>query len=242
MERHPAAPFINGAVAGTVIALGLAVWFGSFVATESVTAIELSPGIAQPVFVASATSMWFLVVVVSFLGGLALTGLAYGIGRILEPEARRFPLRYLIPIGVILSIAVGFAATAFSVTVVGDISIDGTVTIPVSTMFIVAAIAGLVVGSVTVPVVDALARPAVVGGNEAMPASARDVWVDMARAVGVPLIAMIIIVLLAVSLAQVLLNSPSPIVSVAVFALVALVILGGTTALALRPWDRDGST
>ncbi len=242
MERHPAAAFINGAVAGTVIALGLAVWFTAFVATETVTAVELAPGVAQPVFVATATSMWLLVVVVSFLGGLALTGLAYGIGRILEPEARRFPLRYLIPIGVILSIVLGFAATAFSVTVAGDISIDGIVTIPVGTMFIIAGIAGLVVGTITVPVVDALARPAVVGGNEALPASARDVWTDMARAVGVPLIAVIIIVLLAVSLAQVLLNSPSPTVSVAVFALVATAILGGTTALALRPWDRNGTT
>ena len=75
-------------------------------------------------------------------------------------------------------------------------------------MGIVAAVAGIVTGLTTVPIVDALARPETAGeANEAAPAGARQVFRDMARAIGVPLIAVAIVAVLGISLAQLLLGS-----------------------------------
>jgi hypothetical protein len=44
--------------------------------------------------------------------------------------------------------------------------------------------------------------------------------------------------LLAVGLAQILLSAESTAVTVSVFAVVGAIILGGTTLLALRPWEK----
>jgi len=242
MRRNPAAPFLHGAWLGAVVALGLYAWVAAATALESVVAVDPATGNAGAVrFVADATSLWLLVVVVAAIGGIVLTGVTYGIGRMLEPEARRFPLRYLVPAGTLLALALGYATVRLGVTIAaGNPTVDGTVSITVAAMTLVVLIAGAITGSVTVPVVDALARPSTIGApNEATPPSAQAAWRDMARAVGIPLLAMALIAIVAITLAQVLLGSHSTVVAVAVFAGVGALVLGATTLLALRPWEHD---
>jgi hypothetical protein len=57
--------------------------------------------------------------------------------------------------------------------------------------------------------------------------------------VGIPSVAIAIGALLAVGLAQVLLSAGSTVATVSVFSLVGAIILGGTTLLALRPWEKE---
>ncbi len=237
MHRDPAAPFRNGALVGLVLAVALTAWLAAFGTMETVTLVDGAAAV-----VASGTGMWTSVLVGSAVGGALLTGLTYAVGRALEPEAPRFPLRYLVPVGLALSIALGYSVVRLGATMVGHVGVDGVVTISVSSLVIVTALAGALTGSITAPIVDALARPATIGANEALPASGRQVLVDMARAVGVPLLAVAAIALVAVSLAQVLLGQHSAVVAVAIFAGVAATILGGTTLLALRPWERRGAS
>ena len=61
---------------------------------------------------------------------------------------------------------------------------------------------------------------------------------DFGGAIGIPALAIAIGALLAISLAQILLAADSVAVTVTIFAVAGAVILGGTTLLALRPWDR----
>jgi hypothetical protein len=74
--------------------------------------------------------------------------------------------------------------------------------------------------------------------NQATPVSSKAFWMDLGGAVGVPILAIAAGALLAVSLAQILLNMDSGDLAVAIFAAAGAVILGGTTLMALRPWDR----
>ena len=64
-------------------------------------------------------------------------------------------------------------------------------------------------------------------------------WSDFGRAIGIPAVAIAIGALLAIGLAEVLLNADSTAITVTVFAIVGAIILAGTTLLALRPWEKD---
>jgi hypothetical protein len=119
-------------------------------------------------------------------------------------------------------------------------SLEGVVAVPVTALVVVSAAAGLIAGAVTVPIVDALSRHSSIGDpNEATPATGEAFWSDFGRAVGIPAVAIAIGALLAVGLAQVLLSAGSTVATVSVFSLVGAIILGGTTLLALRPWEKE---
>ncbi|RPI24397.1 MAG: hypothetical protein EHM57_02770 [Actinobacteria bacterium] len=232
MTRRPAQSLLLGAVVGALIAMGLMAFFGSFTALTTV-----SIG-AKAEFVASQAAMTLLVLFCGALGGLLIAALAYGFGRMMEPDAGRFPLRLLLPGAMVLSAVLSYASVSLGVTLVGDVS-AGIVTVPVAEMVGIVVIAGVIAGAAATPIVDALARPASIGPrNEATPVSSKAFWSDLMGAVGVPLLAAAIVASLAIGFSQVLLNAESTIVSVAAFSGIAAVILGATTLIALRPWDK----
>jgi hypothetical protein len=240
MVRKPVLSLLLGAVAGALIAIGFMAFFGGFTALTTVSLLT-DPGsfAAQPVFVASQGAMWLLILFSGAVGGFIIAALTYGFGRILEPDAGKFPLRYLIPGAMVLSAAMAYAAVRLGATIAGDVANDGSVTVPVASMIVIAVIAGLVAGGATTPIVDALARPANIGPrNEATPVSSRAFWSDLMGAIGVPILSALVIAMLAIGFSQLLLAAESSIVSVVAFAGIAFVILGATTLIALRPWER----
>lgn len=241
MTRNPALTMLNGSLAGFLIAVGFYAFFGGSTALTTVEAVEGSTGAAEPTFIANSISFNLLVLFLGALGGFILTVAASAIARMLNPEESRFPLGYVIPVGVVLGAAMAFATVGLGVTLVGDVDVDGQLTVSAMSLIVIAGIGGLVAGGATAPVVDALARPAAVGPrNEATPVSSRAFWTDAMGAVGVPMLAIIVGGFLAIALSRVLLNAESTAVAVAVFAIVGAVILGLTTLLALRPWDKSG--
>lgn len=234
MSRPPVAPYVLGALGGFVIAIALLAFFGSYTAIETVT----MDGVAT--FTASTSYLGLLVFVVGAIGGLAIAAVASVAGRARDPNAPRFGFGWLAIVGIVLGGSMAFATVSLGVTIAGD-RVSGTVSMPVTAMVVSVAIAGLLGGAITTPVVDALARPATFGAeNAATPVTSRAFWSDMARAIGVPALAIAIGALLAIGLAEVLLSADSAAISVAVFAGVGAVILGGTALLAIRPWNRGG--
>lgn len=235
MTRLSVAPYVIGSLGGLAIAMALLAFFGSFTALDTVAIDEVA------VFTAGTASMGLLVFALGALGGLIIAAFAYVTGRARDPAAPRFAFGWLAIVGIILGGATAFATVSLGVTMGGS-STSGTVTMPVTAMVVSVAVAGLLSGGITTPIVDALARPASFGvANAATPLTSAEFWTDMGRAIGIPTLAVAIGALLAVGLAQLLLSADSAAVSVAVFSVVGALILGGTALFAVRPWDRSDS-
>ena len=235
MTRFPAAPYVVGSLGGLAIAIGLLAFFGSFTALDTV-AID---GVA--VFTASTASMGLLVFALGALGGLIIAAFAHASGRARNPEAARFAFGWLAIVGIVLGGTMAFATVSLGVTIGGN-STSGSITMPVTAMVVSVAVAGLLAGAITAPVVDALARPASFGAlDAATPMTSGQFWSDMGRAIGIPVLAISIGALLAVLLAELLLSTDSAAASVAVFSVVGAIVLGGTALFAIRPWDRSSS-
>ena len=237
--RNPVVPYFVGSVAGFSVAVAL---LGVVVGATSITTVSIgsaATGNVLPELSATGSLIGLLVFFAGAIGGLLVSAATYAVGRAQDPDTPRFSFPVVAPIGILLPAAVSFAVVSLGLSAFGT-SLNGVVAVPVTEFVVVAAIAGLIAGAVTVPIVDGLSRQSSIGdANEATPPSSEVFWSDFGRAIGIPAVAIAGGALLAVGLAQVLLNADSTAVVVSVFAVVAAVILGGTTLLALRPWDRD---
>ena len=236
--RNPAAPYFAGSVAGFSVAIAL---FALIVGATSITTVSIgtaATGGLLPELSATGSLIGLLVFLAGAVGGLLVSAATYAVGRAQDPDTPRFSFPVVAPIGILLPAAVAFAVVSLGLSAFGT-SLNGVVAVPIAEFVVVAAIAGLVAGAVTVPIVDGLSRQSSLGdANEATPPSSEAFWSDFGRAIGIPAVAIAIGALLAIGLAQVLLNADSTVVVVSVFAIVAAIILGGTTLLALRPWEK----
>ena len=172
------------------------------------------------------------------IGGLLVSAATYAVGRAQDPETPRFSFPVIAPIGILLPAALAFSVVSLGLSLFGS-SLDGVVAVPITAF------------------VTRLGRcgtrrrcrhgsdrgwslpPLPVGDpNEATPSTSEAFWSDFGRAIGIPAVAIAIGALLAIGLAQVLLSADSTVVTVTVFSVVGAIILGGTTLLALRPWEK----
>ena len=222
-----------GSILGGFIALSLTVFLAG---RTSLGALENAD--ATPSLIVSSGALYLAVVVFGALAGIALTALVYAYGREADPGPARFPLRYLFPAGAVTSAIFSYAILRFGIGAWGDIS-DGTVTIAVDRLTVVAVVIGLVTGALTASVVDALARPEFMRfEGEARPESRAAVMADMMRAVGIPMVAVTVAAIFAFLLSRVLLNL-QPAAAVIVFSMVAALVLGGAAFIAARPRETD---
>jgi len=212
------------------------------VGATSITTVSIgsaATGSVLPELSATGSLIGLLVFLAGAIGGLLVSAMTYAVGRAQDPDTPRFSFPVVAPVGILLPAAVSFAVVSLGLSAFGT-SLNGIVAVPVAELVVVAAIAGLIAGAVTVPIVDGLSRQSSIGdANEATPSSSEAFWSDFGRAIGIPAVAIAVGALLAIGLAQVLLNADSTAVVVSVFSVIGALILGGTTLLALRPWDRD---
>ena len=237
--RNPAVPYLVGSVAGVGVAMAL---FTVIVGATTITTVSLgdaATGQTLPELTATGSLIGLLVFLAGALGGLLVSSATYAVGRAQDPDTPRFSFPVIAPIGILLPAALAFAVVSLGLSLFGS-SLDGVVAVPITAFVSISAVAGLVAGAVTVPIVDALSRHSSIGDpNEATPSTGEAFWSDFGRAVGIPAVAIAIGALLAVGLAEILLSAESTAVTVSVFAIVGAIILGGTTLLALRPWDKE---
>ena len=111
-------------------------------------------------------------------------------------------------------------------------------TIPMPAMIVGGLVSGAVAGAITAGLVDRLARPEILGlGGEAWPTSPAALVAEAGRAIGTPIIALVVVAGFAVTLAELLLALEGTAAIVA-FVVAAAAVLGGATLLAYRPWDK----
>lgn len=231
---------LYGSVAGAFVSLVAVVVLGGRFALASAVATPVAEGSPQASidFMASSGGMYLLVVLAGLLGGLAIAGITYAVGRESEPDAPKFPLRWLLPVAGFVSAVTAYTALRAGIGAFADIY-AGVVTVSVFRFMLIAAFSGASAGAVTAFIVDRLARPDLLGfGGVAWPTTAGELLGAMSRAVGLPILAVVIGGVFAVGLSQLLLTA-SATVAVVLFSLVAALVLGGAVLLAYRPWDRD---
>jgi hypothetical protein len=224
-----------GALAGGIAALVLTPIFVGLFAVGTLDVLD-----GRAVIEASTGSMYLLVVVLGLIGGLLISGVAYAYAAETEPDSQRFPVGWMLPIGAVVAALFAYATLRFGVGAVGDIR-AGVVTISAARMVVVVLIMGVVSGGITAAVVDALARPSLIGfEGEAVPESTGALIGEMVRAIGAPVIALIVGAAFAVALSQVLLEFAGT-SAVVIFSVVGALVLGGAALIASAPWDRTRS-
>lgn len=230
---------LYGAVAGAVLGLaGMAIAGGRF-ALGAPVAQPVSEGspLARALFEASTGGLYLIVIVVAALGGLIVAGAAFAVGTESEPDAERFPLRYLLPAAAIVSAATAYVGLRAGVGAWGDIE-AGVATVPVMALVLILAASGALAGAVTADVVDRLARPSLLGlGGKAWPTSPGALVGELVRALGTPLVAVVVIATFAISLSQLLL-ALGGVAAVAIFSSVGAIVLVVATLAAYRPWAK----
>lgn len=237
-DRNPATPYVAGSVAGVAVAMAMLVVLLGALSLTDVSIGTAATGRPLPELTATGSLMGLIAFLAGAAGGLLVSASTYAVGRSQDPDTPRFSFPVVAPIGTLLSATLTFSVVSLALTAWGS-SLDGVVSVSVPALAAATAVAGLVAGLVTVPIVDGLARLSSIGDpNEATPSSSEAFWSDFGRAVGIPALALAFGALLAIGLAELLLASDSTIVTVSVFGVVGAIILGGTTLLALRPWDK----
>jgi hypothetical protein len=229
-----------GALLGALLALAATALLGGRYALPTATATPVSEGSAAADLAFTASTGWtyLLVIVAGVVCGAGVAAAVYAFGRESEPDAPRFPLRWLIPAAAAVFALFGYAVIRATILLFGD-TVDGIVTVPLTAMILGGLIGGTVAGTVTAGVVDRLARPEALGlGGEAWPASPAALAREASRAIGTSIVALVLVAGFAVALAELLLAVEGT-AAIVVFAVAGAVVLGGATLLAYRPWERS---
>ena len=224
---------VFGALGGGVMALGLMAWVTGRFALGSVTLVG-----EAPTFQLSTGAAYAAVIVFSALAGLLIAAFTFAQRRTVEPDALRFPIRYIMPMAAVVAVVIAYGVFRLGVEIFGDIE-AGTITVEVAPLVEIVLLAGLIAGGITTGAVDTLARPQVLNvQRDELPESTGAMLAEMMRAVGAPIIGLVAAAVFAIGLSQVLLSFHGT-GAVIIFSLVAAAVLGGATLIALRPWDRS---
>ncbi len=230
---------LSGALAGGLIAIAL---LALFVGRYAIEAIGLSDG-GDPEIAVSSGALYLAVVVISLLGGVVVSLVAYGASAADDEEGTRFELTHILPFGLVTAVASGYSIVRAGVGLSAEAE-AGVTTINAAALAFTALISGVVTGALVAWVVATLAAKSVVGlEGEAAPASTAAMMRAAARAVTGPMLAIIVIAALAIALAQLLLAAEG-VAAIAIFSgAAALVLLGAAGAAYLGgPRDTDGTT
>ncbi len=231
---------LYGLLGGSLLGLVALVLVGGRFALGSVISTPVREGAASATtdFVIASGGLYLAVLLVGLLAGVAFAGISYGVNRAQDPDSPRFPLRYLLVGAGLVSAITGYALLRAGLGAFADIT-AGVVTIPVLSLILVGLIGGALTGAITADVVGRLAHPKVLGlEGAAWPTSGTAMVREMSRAVGTPIIALIVAMAVAVPFSQLLLAAEGTL-AVAIFSIMGALVLGAAALLAYRPWDRN---
>jgi hypothetical protein len=195
-------------------------------------------GGAQPgdptLFVVGRGSMTLMILTAGAVGGLLVGAVAYAVGRLGDPRERRYPMGAILAGAAATGSFVAFAASRAAIGAMADSILDGTVTITVFRMAVVALLVGSIVGGTVGGGVERLSRPSLFRfGGEAWPATPASFLRAAATAVGIPLAALVVAALAVFGFSRVLLGT-SHTTALILFSVASAVILFGAAALAAR--------
>jgi hypothetical protein len=228
--RNRSTVVITGALAGGLLALALLVLFLGRFAAE--------PGLSEggDALLALRTGALYLAsVVAALIGGVAVSTVAYGATESNDEESR-FQLLHIMPFGLLTAVAAGYAVLRAGLGVSAD-AVAGTTEVTAAALAFSSLAAGFVAGGATSWVVATLAAKSVVGlEGEAAPASTAAMMRAAAQAVMGPMLAIVVIAVLAIGLAQLLLAAEGT-AAIAIFSVAGALVLFGAAAAAYLGGD-----
>lgn len=224
---------ITGSLAGGLLAIAfLAIFLGRF-GTE----FGLTEG-GDALLAIRTGALYLGSVVAALIGGAIISTVAYG-ATATDDEETRFQLAHIMPFGLLTAVAAGYAVLRAGLGVSSDAA-AGTTEVTAAAMAFSSLAAGLVAGGATAWVVSTLAAKSIVGlEGEAAPASTAAMMRAAAQAVMGPMLAIVVIAVLAIGLSQLLLAAEGT-AAIVIFAAVGALVLFGAAAAAY--FGGDGRT
>lgn len=210
----------GGALALTLLALFLGRFAGDLALTEGGDALlSLRTG-----------ALYLASVFAALIGGVIISTVAYGAAATDDQETR-FQLAHIMPFGLLTAVAASYPVLRAGLGMTADVA-AGTTEVTAAAIVFSSLAAGLVAGGATAWVVSTLAAKSVVGlEGEAAPASTGAMMRAATQAVMGPMLAIVVIAVLAIGLAQLLLAAEGT-AAIAIFAAVGALVLFGAAAAA----------
>jgi hypothetical protein len=159
MKPSYSVSLVVGGVTGLVMAIGILLFVGSLGAVSALNP-SIDTGSVDPVFSVPASALWSMTLICGLAGGAILSAATYGVARVIDPDASSVPPAIVVTVGAIVGAVVAIVVMLLGAAVVGTIA-DGTATVTVVQMVLLAAIAGQTGGATVAWLAYLLARPPV---------------------------------------------------------------------------------
>lgn len=157
MRPNYGAAFGVGAIAGLVTAVTATVLAGATGGVPKLSVTGQGASI-EPVFAIPASALWIVVFVTAALAGVVLAIITLAVARVLDPEANSVSAWIITPIAGLVGGLLALAVFPLGVTAFGSVQ-DGTATVSISEMLLLASVVGIAAGAVICWQSYVMARP-----------------------------------------------------------------------------------
>jgi hypothetical protein len=159
MKPSYSTSFLVGAVAGLVVAVSILLFVGSLGGVSFLNP-SIETGSVDPVFSIPASALWIMTLIASFAGGAVVSGVTFGIARVIDPDATPVSSVIVILTGATVGATVAIVVMLLGAGILGTVA-DGVATVTVVQMVIFTAVIGLSGGATVAWLSYVLARPPV---------------------------------------------------------------------------------
>ena len=159
MKPSYSTSFLVGAVAGLVVAISILLFVGSLGGVSFLNP-SIETGSVDPVFSIPASALWMLTLIAGFAGGAVVSGVTFGIARVIDPDATPVSSVIVILTGATVGATVAIVVMLLGAGILGTVA-DGVATVTVVQMVIFTAVIGLSGGATVAWLSYVLARPPV---------------------------------------------------------------------------------
>jgi hypothetical protein len=159
MKPSYSTSFLVGAVAGLVVAVSILLFVGSLGGVSFLNP-SIETGSVDPVFSIPASALWIMTLIAGFAGGAVVSGVTFGIARVIDPDATPVSSVIVILTGATVGATVAIVVMLLGAGILGTVA-DGVATVTVVQMVIFTAVIGLSGGATVAWLSYVLARPPV---------------------------------------------------------------------------------
>jgi hypothetical protein len=159
MKPSYSTSFLVGAVAGLVVAISILLFVGSLGGVSFLNP-SIETGSVDPVFSIPASALWMMTLIAGFAGGAVVSGVTFGIARVIDPDATPVSSVIVILTGATVGATVAIVVMLLGAGILGTVA-DGVATVTVVQMVTFTAVIGLSGGGTVAWLSYVLARPPV---------------------------------------------------------------------------------
>lgn len=148
-----------GAFTGLVVAIAILLFVASLGGVSYLNP-SIETGSVDPVFSIPASALWSMTMLAGFAGGALLSGITFGVARVIDPEASPVSSVIVVLVGATVGSVVAISVMLLGAGILGTV-VDGIATITVVQMVVFTAVIGIAGGATITWLSYILARPPV---------------------------------------------------------------------------------